>query len=252
MFIKKTFTFIVLLLILSVTVHAQESVYNAFGIQQPESRWQIGIKGGVNFSNIKNYQSYTNSDNSIRTGFHFGLVGEYHLLDNFYFEPAFLFTLKGSNSKYKYEFNEIYDPNDYMPDNPDLDTITFKGTVKDEINLYYLEVPLHFAYRITLSPNSHLDIQFGPYFAVGLFGKTRTFDTNFPNIALFSYDSFDRKRMFVRTDIGLSGGISVGFYKHYRVSVNYEHGLKGMKDDPEKYEKNPKNRNWMISAAYMF
>lgn len=72
-------------------------------------------------------------------------------------------------------------------------------------NAYYLEVPVHFGYKHTVSDKFALFGEFGPYFACGLFGKTSSnaldYDDNFDFVSESEKpDTFDE---FKRFDFGL-------------------------------------------------
>lgn len=72
-------------------------------------------------------------------------------------------------------------------------------------NAYYLEVPVHFGYKHTVSDKFALFGEFGPYFACGLFGKTSSnaldYDDNFDFVSESEkHDTFDE---FKRFDFGL-------------------------------------------------
>ncbi|WP_289225904.1 outer membrane beta-barrel protein, partial [Bacteroides acidifaciens] len=60
-----------------------------------------------------------------------------------------------------------------------------------KINPYYLEIPIHMGYKHAVTESISLFANFGPYFAVGLFGKMKETDYSIDEVGGFTniYDS---------------------------------------------------------------
>lgn len=220
---------LILLFCLSAIGISAQNGYPVYGAS-PVNRWTFGIKAGVNISDISNYP--LNITTRSKTGFHFGLTGDYILSDNIYFQPSLLLCGKGAKGNY------IVPKEDYRPE----------YTAKKTINLYYLELPLMLAYKIPVTDILKLELQVGPTISIGLFGKTK--DEAFGQ-EMFSSDSFQKKYGFDRADFGIGGGVTAEFFKHYRLGIAYTKGLSSLQDQIGNKE-NPKNRNIAFSLSYMF
>ncbi len=181
----------------------------------PVKRWTFGIRAGVNISNISDYPLNINTQSKI--GSQFGFTGDYFLTESFHFQPSLLLSEKGAKGYY------IVPKEDYRPE----------YTVKETVNLYYLELPLMLGYKIPVTDILKLELQAGPTISFGLFGKTK--DEYMGNE--FSSDSFKSKSGFDRTDFGIGGGITAELYKHYRVGVSYTKGLSSLQDQIGKKRK---------------
>ncbi len=149
-----------------------------------------------------------------RIGFHAGVRGDYYFSgqDGAYLNAGLLLSLKG----YKVEAD------------------WFDETVKETLNPYYLELPIHFGYKYSITDNVAVFADFGPYFAVGLFGKTEGYD-------VFGDDGIKRFDM----GLGLRGGVE--FNNKFNVSLGYDWGMLDIIDEVK-----VKNRNFMLSLGYKF
>lgn len=104
----------------------------------------IGIRAGVNFYNINGDDASGNKlDNSLKTGWHAGLVANVPVAPDFFFQPGVLYSTKGAE---------------------------LANTSDVDLRLNYLEVPLNFVYKPVLG-TGRLIMGFGPYVAYGIGGK---------------------------------------------------------------------------------
>jgi Outer membrane protein beta-barrel domain len=118
-------------------------------------RTSVGIRAGVNFTNINGKDINDNKlENDMLTGFHVGLNVEIPLGPQFYIQPGLLFSQKGAKN-----------------------VVPFTGeTVTSTISLSYIEMPINFLFKPSLGAG-HLLLGFGPYVALGIDGKY-TLDLN--------------------------------------------------------------------------
>ncbi|HZJ36074.1 MAG TPA: porin family protein, partial [Gillisia sp.] len=65
----------------------------SFTFIQAQKKFNFGIKGGVNFSNMNNIND--NSYKTIKTGINFGLLAEISLSDKFSIQPEILYSTQG-------------------------------------------------------------------------------------------------------------------------------------------------------------
>ena len=110
--------------------------------------------------------------------------------------------------------------------------LSSKGAKHVDAN--YLEVPVCFAYKFPIAPDTKIYVNAGPYFAYGLFGKTGGIDT-------FD-DDFGMKKL----DYGATIGAGAEVLK-FNFGLNYDLGLAKIYDGGS-----AKNSNFLISVGYNF
>ncbi len=146
---------------------------------------EVGIKGGVNFSNLFIDQA---NDESARTGFQAGFYGKVPVATNFAIQPELLFSTKGTNAQY---------------DAGDID-----------FNLNYIDVPVLADFR--LGPSA--DILIGPYVGVLLNNSVDTDGSFGEDIATLSRNDFSP------IDFGFSAGFALNF-NTLSIGTRYNLGL---------------------------
>lgn len=208
----------------------------------------FGVRAGVNINSLgysgdnKDYD-----DLKSRAGFHVGAVMDWNVAGDFYIQPGIYFTTRGA----KNEFSET-----------DMD-FSYKYTQK--LNMSYLQIPVLASYRFPVSDAVKIDINVGPYIAIGLGGKlkveeTETYDGETERHSN-KYDIFgkstkdEEKGDFKRFDAGLRFGAGVNIHKFY-VGVSYDLGLTNLArtGDDYRWSKNDKFRNgsFQVSVGYNF
>lgn len=216
---------------------------------QREKRWRFGLRAGVNVSQITDVEN-DKVDYKVKplVGYNFGIVSEYKLASNFYFTPSINISIKGT--KLSAEIGR-----DSIPIITPIDTtyqITDPQKIKEERKLAYFEIPVQFAYRIRCAQKCNLDIMFGPYVAIGMYGKYNIEDTRYSGISQGRGDVFSKSMYSTRMDVGVIGGINLELWKHYRLGVNYAKGLTSLKDSFDSHDAKPKNSTWAFTIGYMF
>lgn len=152
---------------------------------------KVGVKGGVNFSNM-----YTEDvdDNNVLTSFNAGLYASIPLTNRLAIQPEFLYSRKGSELVYDNAF----------------------ATGKAKFKLNYIEVPVLLKINIAENFNIHA----GPYFAY-LINADVTNETDNGN---FNFEeSFDNDD-FNKFDYGLSAGLGFDF-NSFGIGARYNYGL---------------------------
>lgn len=172
---------------------------------------RFGVTVGMNLSNI----SDTEMDS--RIGFNVGVRAEYNFSESVYGNVGLLFTQKGC------EFSEDGDELKYNPG--------------------YLELPIHVGYRYSLGNNVSIFGETGPYFAVGVCGKTKVEYQGYSGDADFFGDGGAK-----RFDAGWGLRTGVEFSK-FQVSLGYEYGFAKVFDDSDL---KGHNGNFMVGVSYMF
>lgn len=160
-------------------------------VSQTTTSAKIGVKGGVNFSNL-----YVDNvdDNNMLTGFNLGLFAKVPITKFFSVQPEIYYTGKGSELTYNNFFAT--------------------GTAKFKLN--YIEVPVLAVINITESINIHA----GPYMAYLINGKV----TNESNVTLFNFANDLKTEDFNRFDAGLAVGAGLDF-DSLSLGVRYNYGL---------------------------
>jgi hypothetical protein len=149
----------------------------------------IGFKGGVNFSNL-----YTDNvdDNNVLTGFNAGLYAKLPVTNNIAIQPEIYYTTKGAEVVYNNAFAN--------------------GTAQFKVN--YVEVPVLLVMNLT----DNFNIQFGPYAAYMVSGKTTNNSNLFASEGELDTDDFNK------FDAGLAAGVGIDF-ELLNFGVRYNYGL---------------------------
>jgi len=136
----------------------------------------IGIKGGVNFSNL-----YTKDaeQSKMLTGFNVGVFTKLPITPFIAVQPEFYFTTKGAE-------------------------VTYNGLFVDgtaAFHLYYVEIPLLLVINIT----HYFNIQAGPYGSFMISGKVK----NVSDINLFNFEQNIDTKDYSRFEAGLAVGAGI-------------------------------------------
>lgn len=210
----------------------------------------LGVRAGVNINSL----SYSGDDQSevrdhlkSRAGFHVGLVADCKVAGNFYIQPGLFFTTRGA----KIEVSDAEGSYAYQ--------------VTGKVNMNYLQIPVQFSYRFPLGRTVKLDVNVGPYAAVGLGGKMKVEETERWNgmtetykddCPVFGKSTEEETRGdFRRFDAGLRFGAGVNVRK-FRIGLVYDLGLVNLAHTglDSQWDDNTKLRNgsFQISVGYNF
>ena len=220
---KKIFTLIVAMVAMTTSAMALDN--------EPEEGLTFQGLFGLNLSNFR--AGGTNAD--IKPGFNLGARGEYMLpgCHGVFVNAGVNYTMKGAKSD------------------------GLAATMK--ARACYVEIPVHVGYRYNFSNDFGVYTDFGPYFALGINGKT-----------ILDYDDDlldDVKTRFFRKDDGSFGdiqrfdfglGFRVGaeYNQHYILALGMDWGLTDMLRDDFR-DHNPgypklKNYNFYMTLGYRF
>ncbi|MDR2037246.1 MAG: PorT family protein [Bacteroidales bacterium] len=205
---------------------------------QDDARARIGIKGGVNFSNISKDKDGNIDKSNMLPSFHVGLIADVPLgVPIISLQPGLLLSGKGA----KYEIGD--------------------GTMK--LKPFYLNLDVNLLLNIPFGDDFKVFAGVGPYGALGLFGKLKTegtilgidvnkdFDIKFSD----NKDDIDRVEEYAhmkRFDVGanLTAGVVLS---NIMLSANYQLGFtkmrQGVADDNDD---KGKNRSLSISIGFLF
>ena len=175
------------------------------------------IKGGLNMSNF--YGDELN-DKNMKTGFHIGVGADFEFAPNMAIQTGLLFSSKGA--KYTYSSAEI------------------------DVNANYLQLPIHFAYKIDVMPGTRVVLHAGPYVAYGIGGKTSAGNLE---VDTFKDDAFlDVLNGLKPFDAGLGLGVGAEFGR-ILVDLGWDMGLTNISriDNADL-----KTQNAYLSVGYKF
>src|ERR1044072_8717406 len=122
------------------------------------SQVRVGVKGGLNLSNISVGNDGSVDNNRTLTGYHIGVITDLPLIKNILsFQPGVFYTTKGSKLESGSKSSpSLTDPYSRFSTRPS-----------------YIEVPLNFVGKIPLGADARLFAGIGPYFAFGVAGKNK-------------------------------------------------------------------------------
>lgn len=113
--------------------------------------------------------------------------------------------------------------------------------VTDKLRLHYFSIPLHVGYRYNVLDNFGLYADFGPYFGIGIAGKSSE-----TKIKYFKHSQGDANRF----DCGLGFRIGAEYNDHLSLTFGFNWGL--MKHHDYSGSNDPKNFNSTITLGYRF
>ena len=159
-----------------------------------------------------------NSDGELRDdllAYQVGPVADFDITNSFAFNTGVLFSAKGC----KYS-GDLIDP---------------------KVGLNYVEIPLNFAYKLDLG-GMKLYAQAGPYLGYAVANKVTVEAGNNKTVTKNDWDGFKR------LDYGVGFGAGAEL-EHLKIGMAYGLGLANLNDSDD-YKS--KNRNFMITAAWLF
>lgn len=182
----------------------------------------FGVKGGINLSNL--LVNDERIDEGAKVGFHVGLAADYEFYPNMSVQSGLFFTTKG-----------------FKAENEELD-------VEYTENLMYLQLPVHFAYKLPVTSATRLAFHAGPYIGYGVGGKRSlkagSFTSEWDVDKIFG----DGTRQYKPFDAGLGLGVGVEFTS-FIVDLGWDMGLVNISNASSG---SVKNQNAYLSVGYIF
>jgi hypothetical protein len=178
----------------------------------------LGVKGGINMSNL--YGDELDNEN-VKIGFNVGLLADIDFSFNSAIQTGLFFTTKG----YKYDSGNL----DYTE------------------NLMYIQLPVHYAYKIDVTPGTRVVFHAGPYAAYGV-GGSRKLDAG--ELGSLEVDKIfgDGMLQYKPFDVGLGLGVGAEFGP-ILVDLGWDMGLVNISNTSNG---NVKNQNAYLSVGYKF
>lgn len=210
----------------------------------------LGIRGGANMSN---FTGKSVKDTKMKLGFNAGITADYEFTSNAAIQTGLLFTTKGAKLSSKKIEQKIGD-------------VKINGSADATADAMYLQLPLHFAYKINLAPDTRLVLHAGPYAAYGVGGKTTTKSSvkvlgNVPANQKAAVDeavkklntksevnTFDKKAGYKPFDAGVGAGVGAEFGSFF-VDLGWDMGLLNI---ARTKDSSLKTQNAYLSIGYKF
>ncbi|MBD5252218.1 MAG: PorT family protein [Bacteroides sp.] len=175
---------------------------------KPAERLTLGARFDWNFARLggdapDNYNG--------RNGFGFGASADINIFKSLSVNTGLFFTMKGCT---------------YEADRPVGDMINIPYKFTEAVN--FLEIPVYVSYHLRFRPDEDLQIYFGPYIDLGVYGKLgmkmRDSDDAYSQT---KENMFGKHNMgYHRWQYGLGLGASYTFAGHYLVGLRYQWGVK--------------------------
>lgn len=178
----------------------------------------LGVKGGINMSNL--YGDELDNEN-VKFGFNVGLLADIDFSFNSAIQTGLFFTTKG----YKYDSGNL----DYTE------------------NLMYIQLPVHYAYKIDVTPGTRVVFHAGPYAAYGVGGSRKLYAGELGSLEVDKIFG-DGMLQYKPFDAGLGLGVGAEFGP-ILVDLGWDMGLVNISNTSNG---NVKNQNAYLSVGYKF
>lgn len=224
-------------------------VMGVFSQNASKGAFSWGVTAGAGFSNMRLEKSIDDKDPI--ANIQAGLVVDYAIIDNLFLESGITFQRKGYQKESESDYNSVLG--------------SVSTSIDKTVNLFYLQLPVLFNYRFNIGQTVGLIPQVGPYFAVGVGGKTKI-ETEVENEPVNGYETvtYDVKKedsftdQTSRFDLGLrlAGCIAIG--TNMKVSIGYDLGLVDwIKKEYKAFDKvyqveNNKSKNGSLFATFTY
>lgn len=182
----------------------------------------LGVKGGVNMSNFYGDEL---DDQNVKIGFHVGLAADYEFAYNSAIQTGLFFTTKGA--KYSESIGD--------------------ASADFTVNPMYLQLPVHYAYKLDVTPGTRIVFHAGPYVAYGIGGKSKLSGSLGDWDGGTEWDVFGDDG-FKRFDAGLGLGVGAEFGP-ILLDLGWDMGLVNIADSNSG---DIKNQNAYLSVGYKF
>lgn len=197
----------------------------------------LNVKGGLNMSN---FYGDNLSDKNMKPGFHIGVGADLEFVTNLSLQTGLFFSSKGAKYKHEEPKTEAYN-------------------IEYNVTANYIELPIHLAYKLDITPGTKLVFHAGPYLAYGVGGK-RTIDSGFTDdlkdiLGKQEVNTFDKNYGFKPFDIGVGIGVGAEFGV-ILIDLGWDMGLNNiareLKVGDVTYGQKVKNQSAYLSIGYKF
>ena len=188
----------------------------------------FSVKSGLNMSN---YYGDDLTDKNMKPGFHIGLGADLGFTPNVSLQTGLFFSTKGA--KYHYEIPVV-------------------GELEYNVNANYLQLPVHLAYKVDVTPSTKVVFHAGPYVAYGVSGKRKVvskYTADFDQLlGKQEINTFDKDFGFKPFDAGVGLGVGAEFGM-ILVDLGWDMGLTNIS---RAAKGSVKTQNAYLSLGYKF
>ena len=185
------------------------------------AQMSLGVKGGVNMSNFYGDEL---TDKNMKIGFNVGLLADYEIAYNSAIQSGLFFITHGFKSE----------------------TTTWNAEYTE--NLMYLRIPIHYAYKIDVTPGTKVVLHAGPYVAYGVGGSRKASVGNISGEWDVDKIFGDEVGQYKPFDAGLGLGVGAEFGP-LLLDLGWDMGLVSISNSDNV---NIKNQNAYLSVGYKF
>lgn len=208
-----------------------------FSTAPAESMLKIGVKVGVNTSNVTMADNVfpVYNVNSWGTGFDAGVTVDLGIRDYISIQPGFFYQCRSGNFFYGSDVSGL----------PDLSGVS--DIQAGHLRSYRFNIPIVASLHFNVTPALRWNVDFGPYLGCNLHsneGKS------------IRYGYIDRDGSYVESDMRMAGlefglkmGTSLRILGHYNVGVHY---MAGMTNAWKDSWAGGRNKCWTFSIGYDF
>ena len=195
----------------------------------------FSVKGGLNMSS---FYGDNLTDKTAKPGFHLGLAADLEVMPSVSLQSGLFFSSKGA----KYFHNE-----------PSI------GNIEYDVNAFYINLPVHIAYKLDVTPGTKVVFHAGPYVAYGVGGKRNIvsgWEQGFePVLGQKEVNTFNKDGGFKPFDTGVGVGVGAEFGKLI-LDLGWDMGLINIarmnKGIAAIDKENIKNQTAYLSLGYKF
>jgi len=216
----------------------------------PESPFGLGVRVGVNTSNISNnyadaIDGYDWTTTSWKSGFTAGVVADLKLRNYIAIQPGFFFQSR--NMDYRNMVTETV-----------VGGVSSMESQEGHVRSYNFNIPILVSLRLGLSQIIQARAEFGPYFAFGLGGNNKCTSTSvgvngeLGKPETYKTDVYGDDGYMRGFDWGFKMGVGFVFAHKYYLGVHYEAGCRNVYKQPENVRHDLKGHNkaWDITLGY--
>lgn len=175
---------------------------------------------------MSNFYGDDLDDQNVKIGFHVGLAADYEFAYNSAIQTGLFFTTKGA--KYSESIGD--------------------ATGDFTANPMYLQLPVHYAYKLDVTPGTRIVFHAGPYVAYGIGGKSKLSGSLGDWEDETERDVFGDNGFLKNFDAGLGLGVGAEFGP-ILLDLGWDMGLVDIADSDQG---SIKNQNAYLSVGYKF
>lgn len=217
-----------------------------------QTPFSVGVRGGVNTSNITEQRLYSGSldlhNSTWKRGFFIGAVVDIPLSGKFSLSPGFFYDRRTSDFTSSYVHNELIGD----------EFISIPVYAEGTTTTNWFHVPMLVSFKFFPIKQFGINLDLGPYIAIGISGKSEFKNITYQNtdpIVEIPHDDRNCFKgedcMYFNTDWGFKAGGGLVFFSHIYVGAHYLFGLRNLAKNKQLVSKSH-TREWQFTVGYNF